>query len=518
MKPSVMTADFSRRDFLKHGSIFALLAGASVSAATSKVNAQNKSRPPLIDQRIDGLWSQYGNIRVINIDDKGKTLSLPFAFNAPDDRAAIDLTTRMPTVRFGKDKTRLLLTPKGISFEEGDKEVPWSKASVKRLLEVFKADQQLSKDALALRLAIYATYPEYIAYKKSQPSKKLFAQRSKTSKQLKEFGKKPSGVQCTVETVVEYVTKEVVEYVDDILTAAEQLSRCVDRCYDRYLRGSRDDYWEYGLCDTACLAQSFEDVVVDTIEVVKTIVEPVERLVLRCALEKIPKGIFPTPFDGRALPDFLGFAGASGTSKPKFSPKVIDAAINVVTKMVKTLPPAIKCIAQGQWDLVTLEDINIDIPIIERAPLGITVCMDHDCAMKLIGGGLRKDAFTIIETLTGLAIAVGTVAAAPVGTTFAEGTMAAAVSSTIAAIGIEAALLPIVCQIVIALLVVLIVLMIHLVIVAGEIVVLESLGLIDNGICITHPSVPIAVIGAINPVAGLLALANIPLVVTAREP
>ena len=64
----------------------------------------------------------------------------------------------------------------------------------------------------------------------------------------------------------------------------------------------------------------------------------------------------------------------------------------------------------------------------------------------------------------------------------------------------------------------LIVLLAHLTIVEGEILVLEALGLIDDaGVCITHPSMPIAALAVVNPLAGLVALANFPLVVTPRS-
>ncbi len=497
MKAITSRLEFSRRDFLSRGSIFALLAGASLGTTALPVNAQTKSKAMPIDRRIDGIWSKYGNMRVINIEQKGKTVTLPFAFCTPDDRAAIDLTSRMPTIRFGKDKTRILLTPKGISFGEGDKEIPWSKQSIKQLLDRLK-DKQLSRDALALRLAVYATYPEYMAYKKSQSPKKFFEQRLKISKKLKEFGKKPSSQQCKIEDVLEDVQKEVIEYVDDILTAAEQLAKCVDACYDQYLKGDKDDWWGYGVCDANCLLQSFEDVVVGTIEVVTTITEPVVHQVLRCTLDNIPKGFFPNPFDlGFDIPPFAGITGPPTAGASQFSPKDLSVATDVITKMVESLPEAIKCIVDGQWDLTKLSDVKVSVKGLESVPLGITVCMDHKCAMTLLGAGLGKDAFSIISKLSELATT-------------------ATVAQAVAAAGVAATSVGVVTQLVTAILVVLIVLMVHLMIVAGEIKLLDSLGLIANGICLTHPTVPIAVIGAINPLAGLLALANVPLIVTPR--
>jgi len=492
---STEDANLTRRDFLGRSAIFTVGAGL---AAPLHISAQERPKNLWMGRQTDAIWTQYGHMRVVNFDEQGKTITVPIAFSAPGDRAAIDLSASTPTIRFGTGKMRLELTPKGISFQESEREFPWSKSTVKRLLDTMTANEQLSKDVLALRLAVYATYPEYIAHRKSQAPKKLVAQRSKTAKHLATFGKKPSSSECRVETVIENVVREVTECVDDILTAAEQLDRCVDRCYDQYLKGSKDDWIGYGLCDLDCGAQSFEDVFEGLICLVDTITEPVEKQVLLCTITKFPKGSFPNPFDlPLTLPDFLGMEGATSTSPPAFSKKEIDAAITVVTKMVKTLPGAIRCIVEGQWDLVTLRDIRLDVPGVAEAPVAITVCMDHDCAMKLLGAGLGKDAFTIIGKLITLA-----------GT--------ASITNAVAALSVSAALVPSVELAVLALLVFLIVLMIHLMIVAGEIVVQEALGLIDNGICITHPSMPIAALGVINPVVGLVALANVPLIVTPR--
>jgi hypothetical protein len=124
--------------------------------------------------------------------------------------------------------------------------------------------------------------------------------------------------------------------------------------------------------------------------------------------------------------------------------------------------------------------------------------MDHECAMKLIGAGLGAEAFSIISSLIALASGGG-------------------VAGAVAAAGIAGAAAAIVVQVVLAMLAVLIVMLVHLMIVAGQILVYESLGLIEQGICITHPSLPVILAGVANPLLGLLALGNIPLVVTPRS-
>lgn len=447
---------------------------------------------------LDALHSEFGHLRVVRYEDKGQRLAAPILIASAADRAAIDLRGKDPTIRIGSGTRRLLLGSRGVSFKDGQREEAWSKRSVGKLLELLRRDESMRGDLIGLRLAIHALYPEYLARSKASAPKQFMEQRRKSAKSTNSFGRR-SGATCTTTSAVETVTTTITHAEDVILSAAEQFERCTQLCYDQFLKGDKDDYLGYGLCEAGCIASGFIDLVVGTIEVVETLVEEVVRTVVTCTRDII-KGRFPNPLRDLPVPEWLGAAGFSGAvpaAAPAFPADVTAKAIDILTKMVKSLPGAIRCVVEGSWSITDLGDLHVDIAGVESVPVGVTVCMNRECAMKLTGAGFGADAFAIVSGLISLATSGG-------------------VATAVAAAGVTGAAAAVLTQAILVFLAVLIVLMIHLIIVAGQIVAYDALGMIDGGICITHPSMPVAVATVVNPVLGLVALANIPLIVTPR--
>ena len=497
MKSTHPDIDSRRRNFLVSGSGIAAGAVACLGGAISPV-AEAAPPPCASDKTSDAFHGEFGSLRLALIGDGARQSAIPVIIRTPDSRASIDLSGSSPQIRIGVGSSAILLEPNGVRLKADRSPRRWSESSVSAVLDQLASSPALLSDLFALRSAAFALYPEYLARTGKTSNKALAQHQARSGAQIAGFGRKRSEENCKLENVVEETTRTVRTTVELILTAAERYAACSDRCDRRFLPRGREDLIGFGLCEAECLASGFVDLVVGTIELVETLVETVTRQVLVCALRPIKDHLID-PFRGRfdARPHAGLLAGATGV-QTAIPADVLAKATDVLVKMVKSLPAAIQCIATGQWSITELQTVGLDVAGIGQVPLGVTVCMDHECAMKLIGAGLGAEAFSIISSLIALASGGG-------------------VAGAVAAAGIAGAAAAIVVQVVLAMLAVLIVMLVHLMIVAGQILVYESLGLIEQGICITHPSLPVILAGVANPLLGLLALGNIPLVVTPRS-
>jgi len=238
---------------------------------------------------------------------------------------------------------------------------------------------------------------------KAVAPKRMVAQQQKTAKTVATFGKNRGERVCVEETIVENVTRTVTRTEDVILDAAAQLDRCLKNCPD-------SDIFRTPGCIASCLVTSFVDVVVGTIEVLTTIVEAVVSKIITCTLG-IKPGSFPSPFKGltERLKDLDLVADFTPPEPVIFSPDVIEAARGVLQDLLA--PPitpqfarasvsrasvssdildpldAIRCIVDGEWKFVTLSDLLIEIPGFASTPVTVSVCMDRECALKLLGVG-----------------------------------------------------------------------------------------------------------------------------------
>jgi len=414
------------------------------------------------------------------------------ALFTPDDTAAIDFDADAPTIRFGT-RAPVVLTPTGVQFKKSDKEKPWSKETTKSLLDTIAKDQDLIEAAMELRTAWMATYPEYCYRRKAGAPPLIGKRRMAAHASLAKFGttKSKSGMACNEEKVVETVTTTVTHERDVILTAAEQFKRCNDRC-DKSFGDDATKFGDLLVCKAGCTLKSFVDLVTGTLTVVEQIVEEVVHLVTVCK-PTIPKGRLPNPFGGMLdLPGLMGATPGATTTPPTFSPELVKQAKGVLKDLTKNLPPIVTCLAGGEWKVTTLSDLHLDIAGVGPVPFGVTVCLDRTCTAKIMGAG-SLDMIGTIAAVVGLANGV---------------------PGVIAGLGVTAAVAAVLTPLCMMMIAMIAVVLVHLVIVAGELLIYEGLGAIPNGACITHPSLPVVAAGVINPVLGILALANTPLVVT----
>lgn len=495
MRFSRFNIDPKRRRFLLSGGGIAVGAVAGL-AGIAPAGAQSTAPKCASDASADAFHSAFGSLRLSLIGSTAPQSAVPVTVSAPGSRALIDLSGRTPLVRIGPEGSAILLEPKGVRLQGERRSRRWSPSAVKALTDQLASSAEHLTDLFSLRQAVFALYPEYLAHTGRTAPKALAQQQTRSGRRIASFGRSPRTEACHLETIVEETTRTVRTTVDVVLTAAERYAQCSERCDQRFLAPGRERPIDFAICETECVAAGFVDLFVGTVELVETVVETVSRQVLICA-EPI-RDVFRDPFRGRVPVDgYSGLlAGATGPAAD-FPADVQAKATDVLVKMVKSLPKALQCVATGTWSITALQTVGVNVAGLGSVPLGITVCMDRECALTLIGAGLGKEAFSIVASLISLA---------------ESGSIAAAV----AAAGITGAAAVAVSQLVLCLLAVLIVLMVHLMIVAGQIVAYESLGMIAQGICITHPSLPVIAAGVLNPLLGLLALGNMPLVVTPR--
>jgi len=453
------------------------------------VAAQAKPSARSQPDSYETVSSQYGSLKVLQGVADGKLVKVPVAVIAPDNAASVDLQLKVPTIRIGKGATAdpILLTPNGVTLKKGAAEQKWSKAVVKELLDAIVKSPERTAAALALRTACHLTIPEYAYRSKSAPGwAPLAKQVAKNNASMAKSTHGPRNQICTTETVTTMVETTVTKVVEKVLTALQQLRQCHDHCASQY--GPQKPL-EWAGCELACAGKSFVDVMVGTVEVVETVVEAVVTQITTCVWQAIPKGQFPNPFDGWRNLEVPGFfAGAAPV--PEINGAAIADALGLL-KGLLNLGPLVSCLLEGQWSFAKLENVGVNVPGIASVPFGVTVCLDTACTDKLLTLGIT-DAFGLMTSLIGK---VGSLPAA----------IAALGTGAAAAIAGQAAT---------AIMVVLIVLMAHLVAIAAQVGAYKLFGLAPNGVCLTHPSLPIAAVGVLNPVLGILAVANIPLLVT----
>jgi hypothetical protein len=172
-------------------------------------------------------------------------------------------------------------------------------------------------------------------------------------------------------------------------------------------------------------------------------------------------------------------------------------------KVKRALGPfvdVLRCLTvDAKWSISTLNDFAVSIPGVSSIPLGVTVRLNRTCTDKLKAAVTAEDLVRIIPEMIELFATKG-------------------INAVIGALGLSVAGIPVVAGVTVGqvVLVALLVLAAHALIVAGQLVILDTFGLAPNGVKLTYPAMPGVVSGVINPVVGLVVLANTPVIVTPR--
>jgi hypothetical protein len=173
--------------------------------------------------------------------------------------------------------------------------------------------------------------------------------------------------------------------------------------------------------------------------------------------------------------------------------------LDAIRELLGMFAPVIKCVAKAKWKATQLDDFGISLPGLETVPVGVTVCLSRPCMDRL------KEAVTtsVGGFLPALVAAMAAGGTAPIIAALELTSVAGTVIG--AGVTIGQVLVPAV-----------LVLAAHGALIAGQLMLHDTLGNAANGVCLNYPALPAIVTGVLNPVVGLVMLANTPVIVTPR--
>jgi hypothetical protein len=424
----------------------------------------------------------------VAIDPGTKREFAPRSLITTDRSAAVFVSPGSASIRVQTKSGMLVLTPNGYSIDrqgaqDGRSLKQYSAAAYRELGKIIKTDSSLQAAIMKLRKAAAQTLYGFTAKEDLAPVPQFAKAALKGNKRQTAFAKKPPAQACRVETVVEVVEREIEGWFTSVLTSGEQLIRCQENCLKKF--PPLEKPIEFGECTLGCSFKVFVDIATKTWGVVDTITEEVVKEITHCTpdLRRYvgPWGAFDVPSNLVRVAE----------PPPSLSKAQILAALG-------PLAPVLSCLAQAAWTITPLGNIGVTIPGVDAIPLGVTVCIDRGCTdtLKL---AFSNDAFAnLIPQFINIFQASGI-----------DATIAALGLGSLAAISVPTGVT--IGQI---LLVVVLVLLAHALIVAGQLITLDMFGLAPNGVCLTYPALPGVLTGVINPVVGMVVLANTPVIVT----
>jgi hypothetical protein len=410
---------------------------------------------------------------------------VPAAFVTRDKAGALDVQGPMPQVRLRTSRGLMLLQQNGFrvrgqQFDERTQS--YDRRGIERLVDILIQDQRARESLQTLRPAVASSSYEYTALHGHSPSARYMRMLRDGNGRMSSFGK--GRTTCSVEEVVDVVEREIVTWVEIVSTAADQFAQCLDECPQDSITGL--PHWD---CALECTWKGFEDVFLGTQRVVEVVTEEVTRYETHCLWKPGKRVTFPT-LDGPVVVGDITRGAAAGDA-----PVDLDA----IRELIEPFEQFLNCLLKGEWDVTRLEDLRVDIEGIEEVPLAVTVCLDRECSdvikAAMLSGGLSivVDAFTRVGVQNMMALF-----------------KAPLVNSLLAALGLSAATLAS------ALFGLLAVFAAHGVIIGGQIAMYDLFDAAPDGVCLHHPTLPVVVATAVNPILGILALGNLPVVVTPR--
>lgn len=340
-------------------------------------------KPPMIsfksNKMRDGIIGPYGEARIYTVNSE----PLPVLVTTIDGLAVMDMTGRIPYVRYGTGTSSIMLTSEGVQFGKAPV-IPWNKAAIKKLLSVISQDRNLIRSALLLRSAIHSAYPVAVAESNSKLSEKSNKAGSVVAASASSYGWRV--LECTTTTVIETVIERITETVEVIKTAFEQYQDCYNQEVNRNPCKEAGFGLLAGPCAAGiCAANAYIDMVTGFITIVTEVPKEVTREVINC-VEKPLSGNWPNPWD------LIDPPKSAAVPQPMyaFSAKDINNGVKLL-KVVDILGKFGMCLINGNWSLAQLNTrINLDGgPIM--IPYGIKVCIDAECAEQLSADQIGKE-------------------------------------------------------------------------------------------------------------------------------
>ena len=435
--------------------------------------------------------SKFGTLQVTATSTGKDAHFVPLAATAAIGGASLSVSTGTPIIQLGGKGYDLVLTPHGYRTKKGAL-TPYGPASYKEIGQLLKTDLALKDSLMRLRSSFNLLCYEHAALSRISPPKAWMAQHISSLKKACSFGQKPSTLQCTVEEVVETVEREVKGWIESVFTVAEQAAACEGDCVVNH--PPQSDAWGFASCTGACAVATFEDIVTRTWGVIDRVTDTVVTEVIHCS----PLKNWPTPAGLIEL--------ATLAAPPGIHPAILPP---VVKELVAFIKGPLMCLAKGSWSITKLGDLKVKIAGVDQIPVALTVCLDQKCTDTLRDFLIGANLILLGGQLLGILVAGGAPAVL-----VSDATLSAAVTAIAAALSALPGITVTAPEVMLAILVILLDLVYHGLAVGGQIVAWEVAGQVTNGVCISHPSFPIGALAVINPLVGLLALAQIPCIVT----
>jgi hypothetical protein len=407
-----------------------------------------------------------GELEVV-LDGTADEQFLPQVLRLINNTAEVIFKGDATHIKLTTEAGALTLTPNGYSIGAGAV-APYSAAAYGTLAEKLRTDRSLQSSTLQLRKVAAENLYGLTAAQGIVPSRAFAHRLVEASKRQALSTTAPTRVDCT--------------------------TRAAARALETALSGWLDEV-QVGTPET---------LTAKTWDVAETIADEVVRQRTYCsgASER-----FPGPWGGFALPtDVLeGDPPAQGMASAPQGLAQIQSSKPPAARLLQLLGSfgaVIKCMVQnGAWKVITLQDAGVTIPGVKVVPVALEVRLNRACTDAL------KKALTGADVLRAIPSMV---------TAFQLG----GVSGVMAALGIGAAASTVIgagVTIGQVLLVAALVLAAHALIVAGQLVTYDTFGMASRGVRLAYPAMPAVALGVLNPVAGLVALANTPVIVIPRS-
>lgn len=422
-----------------------------------------------------GSIGPWGEVQLRN-SDLG---AAPVLVQSADRAGVLDLTGRRGFLSLGGGA--LTATSAGVSFTKGAKPEPWSKATIKRLIETIAQRPDYRRSATQLRSALLSSYVDAARPGKAKAEPRIAKAILAGSKAV---GSSALTTTCTSQSVTETVLTTVEKAVKVMATAEEQYDKCVS---DGYRANGIP-----GVIEAACFAKGFIDVVVGWITVVVEVVQEVTRVVVTCVTSLASSVIpgLPSLWNGDNLP--LRPFGKDEKG-PELSMEVIRAALAELKTLLGFAPAFVQCLLDADWSLASLKTSYRIGGSQVVVPYGVKVCLSADCARQLS-----------IMNVAGLFGTSGAAIAAALAAVSPEAAAALApfgITATPAVAAAVAAASPAIVQAMLIILLMIIVLLFHAVMVSGQLALWEFFNpdsFADGKVCIEHPSMALAVLNLVT--------------------
>lgn len=427
-----------------------------------------------------GMVGPWGEVRASRLPE-GLT---PYMIQTANKAGLFDYAGRKPFVTLQGSGQEIRLEVDGIIFGKA-KPLAWDKAGVAALKNALKRDRKAMQSAMQMRSAMATSFAALAVATKTAPPKEIATGFFGI---VEDLGKATT---CTTTTITESVTTLVERTIDEIQSAAERYAECYDDALKTGACGFTASFnLDAGkLCAKVyCTAKGFVDVVIGVLTIVTEVVEEVIREVTTCTK---PLGyLLPSNWD---LPD---------VRMPDLPMKELKLLAKDVTKalafikefsddLFAFLGPFGKCLVDGKWTIN-----SAPIPFIQGIgiPFGATVCITAACARSLAAQNLAGEASAAWGSALAALAALSPEFAAASGPLGVVAAPALAAATTALSPGVIAALLAILCFIIMAL--------IYASAISAQLGVLILTSQIpgfpnvfsDGEVCITHPTLALAAI------------------------